>query len=105
MHNTKSSDPNKDPWSRTKEYSLLKPAGINALLLVLARIMEKYHDAKLDFDAYLKPLKKVSFKRDYVAKQGGGWKGFRSLANVILRKLNQAHKRDSLRLFGTKEKI
>ncbi len=104
-NNTKNSDPNKDPWSNAKGYSLLKPAGINALLLALSRIMEKYPQTNLDFNRYLKPLKKVSFKRDYVAKQGGGWKGFRNMANVILRRLNQAHYRDSLRLFGQKEKI
>ena len=103
--NTKNTDSIKDPWSNTKDYSLLKPAGINALLLVLSRIMEKHADANLDFKKYLKPLSKQSFKREYVARQGGGWKGFRGLANVILRKLNKKHKSDNLRLFGEKDKI
>lgn len=103
--NTQNLDPTKDPWSNTKDYSLLKPAGINALLLVLSRIMEKHADASLDFKKYLKPLSKQSFKREYVARQGGGWKGFRGLANVMLRKLNKKHKSDNLRLFGEKDKI
>lgn len=104
-HNTKKKDTTKDPWTNAKKYSLLKPAGINALLLALSRIMEKYPQANIDFKNYLKPLKNQSFKRDYVARQGGGWKGFRGLANVMLRKLNQKHKKDFLRLFGKRDKI
>ncbi len=105
--NTKKPDASKNPWLNTKEYALLKPTGINALLLVLSRIMEKYPrvetDIKKDLDVYLKPLRKVKFTKKNVAKQGGGWKGFRGLANIILRNLNTAHG-TTLRLFGEKEK-
>ncbi len=105
--NTSNADLKKDPWRNTTKYSLLKPTGINALLLVLSRIMEKYprveSDIHKDLRTYLRPLRKVNFTREFVVKQGGGWKGFRKLANVILRKLNAAHG-DSLRLFGEKDK-
>ena len=105
--NTIKTNPNQDPWQNTANYALLKTTGINALLLVLSRIMERYPkvetDMHKDFTTYLKPLSEISFKRDSVAKQGGGWKGFRNLANVILGKLNAEHS-DSLRLFGEKEK-
>ena len=89
--NTRKEDSEQDPWRNTKKYSLLKPTGINALLLVLSRIMEKYpkieSDIHQDLCTYLRPLKKVNFTREYVVRQGGGWKGFRKLANVMLRTL------------------
>ena len=69
--------------------------------------MEKYHhveaDIHKDLPTYLKPLSNVNFKREFVAKQGGGWKGFRNLANIILTRINVDHS-DSLRLFGEKDK-
>jgi hypothetical protein len=69
--------------------------------------MEKYPkveaDIHKDLPTYLKPLSEVNFKGEFVAKQGGGWKGFRKLANIILIRLNTEHS-DSLRLFGEKDK-
>lgn len=103
-HNTKQPNSSEDPWINTKNYSLLRPAGINALLLVLSRIMEKHPQANLDFKDYLKPLSKQKFDRDFVAKQGGGWKGFRELANTMIKRLNQKHKKEPLRIFGKKDK-
>lgn len=106
--NTSRPDENKDPWRNTQRYSLLKPTGMNALLLVLSRVMEKYPNLDSDMhkslETYLKPLRKVTYARASVAKQGGGWKGFRNLANAMLRKLN-AGNGDGLRLFGQREKI
>lgn len=105
--NTSKKSPKKDPWQNTKDYALLKPTGINALLLALSRIMEKYPNLEAgirkDLASYLKPIGKVSFTRTFVAKQGGGWKGFRKLANVILEKINSENG-DDLRLFGEKDK-
>jgi hypothetical protein len=105
--NTKHASAKKDPWANVKEYSLLKPTGINALFLLLSRILEKYprveKDIGKDLQAYLKPLKGMRFTSKFVAEQGGGWKGFRSLANIMIRKINAAN-HDSLRLFGEKEK-
>ncbi len=106
--NTSKKSKKKDPWRNAKDYSLLKPTGINALLLVLARIMERYpnleKDIRKDLGLYLKPLSKVRFTRRFVARQAGGWKGFRNLANVILEKINSENS-DSLRLFGEREKL
>ncbi len=105
--NTNEIDPEKDPWHNAKQYSLVRPTGVNALLLVLSRIMLKYpkleDDMHKNFETYLRPLRKVNFRRAYVVKQGGGWKGFRKMANVVLRKLNKEN-RDKLRLFGKKDK-
>jgi len=102
--NTSDKNKNNDPWTNFDNYSLLKTSGINALLLVLSRIMEKYPEVNLDLSNFLKPLKNISFEREKVASYGGGWKGFRNLANEILRTLNNENG-DTLRLFGEKEKI
>src|SRR5882724_11072473 len=105
--NTSTGDPKTDPWLNTKDYSLLKATGINSLLLVLSRIMEKYPLVESNIGkaltAYMKPISEISFAKKFVANQGGGWKGFRKLANIALRKLNKEHG-DSLRLFGEKDK-
>jgi hypothetical protein len=106
--NTTSPDEKKDPWRNFRKYSLLKPTGINALLLTLSRLMEKYprleDDMGKDMQKYLKPLRLVKFDHTHVANLGGGWKGFRKLANLMLKKLSSAHGA-SLRLFGQRDKV
>lgn len=104
--NTQTDDPQTDPWRNTKDYSLVKPTGINALFMVLAKVLQKHPDGGLDFVAFLRPLRSVSFKKDFVAKKGGGWKGFRAFANTMLRRLNKGKSRKNrLTLYGEKEKI
>ena len=102
--NTADPDPTKDPWRNTREYALLRPTGVNALFMVLAKILKKHPAAALDFEVFLEPLKTISFKRDYVAGLGGGWKGFRNFANVMIRKLNNVGGHD-LGLYGKKDKF
>lgn len=98
-------NPATDPWRNTKDFSLLKPTGINALFLVLAKILQKYPQAQLDFNTYLKPLGRVDFGSENIATMGGGWKGFRNLANHILQKLNRGKKTAAkLQLFGERDK-
>jgi hypothetical protein len=76
------------------------------MFLVLARILLVYAEAGLDFTKLLTGLSGISFKRDEIAKLGGGWKGFRALANKILRKLNKTQARSKrFRLYGEKEKV
>ncbi len=87
--NTQCSDERRNPWINRRRYALLKPAGINALFLVLAKILAKYPSGELDFNNYLKPLKKINFSRHQVAILGGGWKGFRGLANKMIRALDK----------------
>lgn len=103
QQNTTDSAAHQDPWRNTRRYALLGPTGINALLLVLGRIMEVHDLARIDLAAYLAPLKDVDFRRNTVASKGGGWKGFRGLANVMLRRLNKQHGAE-LRLYGRKDK-
>ncbi len=89
----------KDPWENVRHYSLLKPTGVNALYLVLNRILEKYPSAGLNLDTYLQPINKDMFERKKVAKYGGGWKGFRGLADKMLEVINRKNN-DSLRLYS-----
>jgi hypothetical protein len=103
---TRTGDSRTDPWENIGDYSLLRPTGINALFMALAKILKKYPDAGVDFDAFLKPLRFVSFRRDYVAKKGGGWKGFRGFANTIIKRLNKGKsKKNRLALYGEKDKM
>lgn len=104
-NNTSSSKEDENPWINVKEYSLLRPTGINALFLVLSRILEKYPDAKIDLDKLLKPLNNIDFSRKAVAEKGAGWQGFRNFANEMLKEINKkATKNNKLKLFGEKDK-
>lgn len=101
--NTKPAAWKKD-FSKKSKYALLKPTGLNALFLVLDKIMQKYPAVDFDLEKYLSPLKNINFGRKHVASKGGGWRGFRGLANEIIKKIN-IEKEDSLPEFGKKEKI
>jgi DGQHR domain-containing protein len=105
--NTQTGDERTDPWLNASDYSLVRPTGINALFMVLARILVKHPGAALDLQRFLRPLRTISFKSDTVAKMGGGWKGFRGLANAIIRRLNRGKTRKSSMLlaYGEKEKM
>ena len=104
--NTNTKDAATDPWSNTAEFALLLATGLNASFLLLARILERHSGAALDMNKYLKPLQHVNFRRDRVAKMGGGWKGFRELANSMIKKINRGKaKSKQLRLYGEKEKM
>lgn len=103
--NTSTPRPGTDPWRNHRRFALLKPTGLNALFMLLAKILREHPTAALDFDLFLKPLKSVSFKRQYVSEMGGGWKGFRRFANLMISRLNKgtARKR-KLGRYGKKEK-
>jgi DGQHR domain-containing protein len=102
--NIVSGNPTKDIWKDFKKYSATKPTGVNAILLVLCRILEKYPDLQIaNLDNYLEPVRRVDFSSGEVASFGGGWKGFRSFANHIIKKLNKQNS-DSLKLFHKKRR-
>jgi len=104
--NTSTGDEKTDPWKNYYDYSLLRPTGINALLMVLAKILRQYPNAGVDFVNLLKPLKLVSYTSNNVAKKGGGWKGFRGLANTMIRRLNKSRsKKNKFALYGQKDKL
>lgn len=100
--NTSSSNANKDPWLNTKDYSLIRATGINALFLVLSKIIEKDDKVSIDLDKFLKPINNIDFSRNNVA-QKGGWQGFKDFANEIIKELNKGKKdNEKLKLFGDK---
>lgn len=92
-----------DAWLNFRKYGLTKATGVNALMLVLSRILEKYPQLTIDLKTYLDPIKKVDFTNEHVVMAGGGWKGFRNLANEIIEKLNE-HNNDNLQFFEQKSK-
>jgi DGQHR domain-containing protein len=104
--NTQKSDEMRDPWRNLHDYALLKPTGINASFLVLSKILGVNPHPYNDLDDILKPLRRMSFKRDRVRKMGGGWQGFRALANAMITKINSAQsKAHQLSTYGKKDKI
>lgn len=104
--NTSPKDIKKNPWENMKEYSLIRATGINALFLVLSKVLEIYPDGKLDFKLFLKPLTNIDFSRENVAGMGTGWQGFRTFANEIIKEINKGKKKDKmLTMFGDKDKI
>lgn len=90
-------------WGNFKKYSLTKTTGTNAFLLVLSRILEKYPNGKINFNEYLKPIKDIDFKAEKIASYGGGWRGFKKLANHIIWVLNKKNG-DSLKYFRKRKK-
>jgi len=103
--NTETADSSTDPWRNTDSYALLRQTGLNALFMFLAKLLELYPSAGLDFNVALKALRRVKWNRDYVAKKGGGWKGFRSLANTLIGAFNRGKaKKNKLKRYGEKEK-
>ncbi len=100
---TSRADASTDPWRNWRDYSLVRTTGINAQLLVLKRILDRYPGLLPNLPTYLRPIAGIRFTREVVARQGGGWKGFRGLANRIISGLNRSN-RDDLRLYGEKEK-
>jgi DGQHR domain-containing protein len=103
--NTETADPSTDPWRNTGLYALLRPTGLNALFMLLAKLLELHPNGGLDFDAALKPFRRVKWNRDYVAKKGGGWKGFRGLANTLIGAFNRGKKKkNKLERYREKDK-
>jgi DGQHR domain-containing protein len=80
---------NPDIWDNPREYGVTKTTGVNALLLVLNRLMEQKPELDLDLVSYLRPIAHLSFKNRWIVRFGGGWDGFKSLAKRIIRDLNK----------------
>lgn len=55
-------------------------------------------------DSIAEPLTIINFEREIEASYGEGWKEFKELANVILSIINK-HNRDTLKLYGEREKL
>lgn len=101
--NTKKRGEEEDPWRNFKRFALLRVSGINALFLVLNKIMNRYPRMEINLEKFLQPLSKINFERDVVASYGGGWKGFRKFANKMIRTLNKGNN-DKLKLYRKKSK-
>jgi DGQHR domain-containing protein len=104
--NTQKRERKLDPWINTRKFALLKPTGINALFLLLSKILLKYPNAKVDFVPLLRPLSGLDFSRERVSQLGGGWIGFRALANEMIAVVNKGKKaKQRLDTFKGRSKI
>jgi len=79
-----------DKWNNQVEYGCTKTTATNASLLVLKRILERRPRANFDFAPYLNPIGNLSFRNAWIVGYGGGWQGFRRLANRMIHALNEA---------------
>jgi hypothetical protein len=71
-------------------FGLTKTTGVNALLLVLQRILEtKKSFDELKIGKFLLPVKNIDFKNETLKRYGRGWDSYTTLANMIIDKLNQ----------------
>jgi DNA sulfur modification protein DndB len=76
-------------WTNSRKYGITKPTGVNALLLVLYKILEtnKSFD-QLKIEKYLEPVSSVRWTNQSIKKYGRGWDSYHGLADTIIKKLN-----------------
>lgn len=80
-------------WRNSKTYAVTTFAGINALMLVLNRIMETGQSfEELRIGEFLRPLTqaRISWTRRSIRKYAN-WPGFRDLANKMINALNDVN--------------
>jgi hypothetical protein len=68
--------------------------------LVLYRILEVKPRGDLDFNTYLKPLGHLSFENKWLRKFGGGWVGFKALADEMIDSLDGKNKALTLQKYA-----
>jgi len=94
----------KDKWINFSDYSLTKTTGVNALMLVFSKILEKYPDLNLNLEQYLEHIGEVDFSSEKIVRFGGGWQGFKNFANHIIFKLNK-YNQNKLKYYRKRKKI
>lgn len=79
----------RNKWNNFKKYGITKATGVNALLLVLNKILDtgKSFD-ELKIGKFLEPIKKVRLTNESIKRYGRGWDSYQGLANAIIEKLN-----------------
>lgn len=75
-------------WDDSK-YGLTGPAGVNALILVLAAILNKEKKIPSDFDKFTIVLKNMDFSKEHIKTLARGYGAYRNLAEEIVEKINQ----------------
>ncbi len=87
------SDSERNRWTNYRKYGVAKATGVNALLLVLYKILEtgkSFNELKIE--KFLEPIKKVRWTNESIKKYGRGWDSYIGLADVIIKKLNDKNK-------------
>ena len=71
------------------QYGLTGPAGVNALILVLAAILRKEKKVPSDFNKFMVVLKNMDFSKEYIKTLARGYGAYRNLAEEIINKINR----------------
>jgi len=90
-------------WTNFRKYGITKATGVNALLLVLNKILETNKSFReLQIGRFLEPLKKVRLTNESIKRYGRGWDSYLGLANAIIGKLNNENE-VKLELYPTRD--
>ena len=90
-------------WTNFRKYGITKATGVNALLLVLNKILETNKSFReLQIGRFLEPLKKVRLTNKSIKRYGRGWDSYLGLANAIIGKLNNENE-VKLELYPTRD--
>lgn len=89
-----------DRWTNREKYAITSTTGANALLLVLSRILahESRDEILRELFVFLRPLGRVNFSRNHVARYLGQ-RGFGVYANQMINRLNDSHAKHKLKLY------
>ena len=81
-------DPKLDKWLNHKKYGLTKFTSVNALLLVLDKLLEKYPTLSVDLNKLLSVIETVDFDNESLLQYGRGYPAMPKIANHIINKIN-----------------
>ena len=84
-------DSDKDQWLNSKKYGLTKFTSVNALLLVLDRLLEQDLSLSMDLNEVLSATAKVDFKNETLLQYGRGYPAMPKIANKIIKQINSQH--------------
>ncbi len=84
-------DPEKDKWLNNKEFGLTRFTTVNALLLVLDKLLEKDLELNLDLDELLNAIDMVDFRNKELLKHGRGYPAMPLIANEMIKAMNKRY--------------
>ena len=89
--NAEDEDKAKDMWVNHKQYGLTKFTSVNALLLVLDKLLEKDPILSIDLVEKLSSIHAVDFRNEQLLQYGRGYPAMPKIANKIIEKMNSQY--------------
>lgn len=80
-----------DRWLNHDRYGLTSRESVNALFLVLDRIL-KYDNNLKNWPKYISSIDAVNYEKSKLLKHGRGFPAYSSIANTIIGRINRDHK-------------